>query len=374
MNSHPERDWRRLARFLAGECSPDQDRKVRSWIVEDEERARLMDDLKRIWEASGTSVQSRDVEAAWEEVRGQLGADGPGGGTEPNAATGSSPGTTNALTSSPPPSSRPRSRSSSSRRRPLGNRAVAVGGMLLVAVLAVAVVFYQNEAPSPAEGTPRIFSTEAGQRTTVRLGDGSKVRLNVDSRLEVQPGFGTTNRRVYLNGEAYFEVTDDSARPFVVQVDGARTEVLGTAFGVRAYPDKSSPKVAVSEGEVAVHSDQSASRDTVRLEGNTLGVISGGHIEVVRRNAEIQKEIAWTDGRLVFDDAPFDRVVQRLQRWYGRSVTTRVDPATVDRLNAAFKDESFHQAIRAISVALDLQYRKEGTAVVFYRQDPDESE
>lgn len=368
MDKHPEMDWHRLVQFLAGECSPDQDPKIRSWIVEDEDRAKLMDEIKRIWEASGKSIRSRDVDAAWEEVRGELESESPDVSPESNVEKDSSTGKTNAsstrLDSSPP----------CARRRSSATRAMVFGGMLLVGMLAAAVVFYQKNASSVGEDTSRIFSTEAGQRTTVRLSDGSKVRLNVDSRLEVEPGFAKTNRRVYLNGEAYFEVTDGSLHPFVVQVDGARTEVLGTAFGINAYPGPSAPKVVVKEGQVAVHPAQSASQDAVRLEDNTLGVISGGHIEVFQRSAEIQKEIAWTDGRLVFDDTPFDQVIRRLQRWYGRPVTTQVDAEKVDRLNASFKEESFHRAIRAIAVALDLQFRKEGSAVVFYRRGADGSE
>jgi len=367
MDSYPEMDWRRLVRFLTGECSPGQGETIQAWILEDEDRAKLMDELKRIWDASEAPIPPRDVDAAWEEVNVRLESDAPGGESEPNGKEPPSTGTTGSPPSDEAPSGTlfaPPSRWGSS----LVARPVILGGMLLAVGIAVSYVFYEGTALFPDEPAPRTFSTEAGQRATVRLGDGSKVRLNVDSRLEVRSGFGRTNRSVHLDGEAYFEVTDDEAHSFVVRVDGARTEVLGTAFGVRAYPDAEAPKIAVAEGQVTVHSDRSTVPDTVRLGSNTLGMISGEHIKVVRQNAEIQKAIAWTDGRLVFDDTPFDQVVRRLQRWYDSPVKAQVDAEKVDRLNATFEEESFRQAIRAISVALDLQYRKDGRAVVFYRR------
>jgi len=369
MDFNPEVDWHRLVRFLVGESSPEQEKNTRAWILEDEDRAKLMDDLKHIWDASETSIPSRDLEGAWEDLRPRLEAKddpttGPSGRLEERSSR--SPG--RGVRDGDAKASRSRA------RRPLrGGRSlitqVAILGGIFIALVSVALVYYEDPGVFGEKTEAQTFTTEAGERATVRLKDGSQVRLNVDSRLELSAGYGDTNRRVSLDGEAHFEVTDDRANPFLVQTEGGRTKVLGTTFAIRAYPEEPDRRVAVAEGKVTVHPRSSARRDTVQLTADNVGVFTGGHVQVVRRNADIQNAIAWTEGRLVFDDTSFDRVVRELERWYDVPVKSTVEAGQVDRLNATFEEESLSQALKAISVALDLQFRKEERTVVFYRRD-----
>jgi len=368
MDQRPERDWHRLVRYLTVESGLEE-RETRSWILEDEKRARLMDELKRVWDATETSVPSRDVDAAWEEARHQLEFEAPGSSDGPEssekASTGSSstvPGETEGATWS-------RLRDGQQNGRHSFARAITFGGALVATALLVGLVFFGLPSEFADEASSRTFTTEPGEQATVRLRDGSKVRLNVDSRLKVPADFGKGERVVRLEGEGYFEVTPDKDRPFSVMVEGARTEVLGTAFSVRAYAEERDPQVAVDEGTVALHPDRSAAQDTVRLEAQHLGVVSEGHVQVMQGNAAIQKQIAWTNGKLVFDDTPFDEVVLRLKRWYDIPIETRVNPSTVDRLNATFREESSQKVVEAIAAALGLQYRKKGKTVIFYRRD-----
>lgn len=357
--------WHQLVRYLTGESSPAQKEKTEAWILEDETRAQIMDDLGRIWEASDVRLPSRDVDAAWEDLRSELDES-----SEPENAGGRmKSGAVNDTSSQPSVKTRndrPVAQARGSRPSMM-KRLSRVGRVLLIAALVGTLVLSDILFESASSSDSKKFSTDAGQRATVRLNDGSKVHLNVESQLKLSAGFGDRNRTVYLDGEAFFEVADDRSNPFVVRMDGARTEVVGTAFNIESYSEGRDHQVAVTEGSVMVHPDRSDRADTLQLRADNLGILTDGHVQVLRESAEIQKEIAWKDGQLVFNDAPFDQVVRDLRRWYGAEIRAEVDVDRVEHLNATFKEESLHEAVHAISVALDLRYREEGRTLTFYR-------
>jgi ferric-dicitrate binding protein FerR (iron transport regulator) len=372
MDPRPEIDWHRLARYLSGEHASEREAEVRAWILEDERRAGLMDELKQVWDATGRSIRSRDVDAAWETVSRNLasGSSGADGGAKvPEEEILSDDPAGNRPTQTDEEGQATRSRK---QRRPRGrwqlfSRVAAVGGAVVVVALLATLLFYEVPFTSPDEDV-RTFTTEPGQRATIRRDDGSEGRVNGDSRLVLPADLGDEKRKVHLEGEAYFEVARDTTRPFTIQVEGATAEVLGTAFDVKAYPDDEEKKVAVAEGKVVLRPKQSKVQETVLLNAQSLGVVSGHHVQVVRKNADIGRQLAWTKGRLVFDDAPFEEVLRRLERWYDITIEARLDPGTVDRLNATFEEESSDKAIKAIATALDLRYRKNGRTVIFYRR------
>lgn len=366
MRLYSKETWHRLVRYLTGETSSAQKKnETEAWILEDETRAQLMDDLGRIWDASDVRLPSRDVDAAWEELGSELDASSNPETTGCRMKT-EAENDTSSQSSVMTRNDRPVTRAQGSRPSMM-TRVSRVGGVLLITVLLGILVLSEIPFDSTSSSDTKIFSTDAGQRATVRLNDGSKVRLNVESQLTLEPGFGESNRTVSLDGEAFFEVADDRSNPFVVRMGGARTEVIGTAFNIESYSEGRDHQVAVTEGSVMVHPDRSGRADTLQLRADNLGILADGHVQVLRESAEIQKEIAWKEGQLVFNDAPFEQVVRDLGRWYDAEVRAEVDVDQVEHLNATFKEESLREVAQAISVALDLRYREEGGKLTFYR-------
>jgi ferric-dicitrate binding protein FerR (iron transport regulator) len=321
-----------------------------------------MDDLREVWEETDHSPESRDVDAAWEEISRELELS-----TDENregvAATDNPVGEA--------PSGRESARRvkrHSFRRTSVSIRlSVLVGVVLLTTALAVAYI-YDPSSTTNRKDSPKVFTTKPGQRATVRLADGSKVRLNAESHLEVASDFGEQNRTVRLNGEAYFEVARDTATSFVVRAGGVRATALGTAFNVEAYAGANKQEIAVTEGVISLESGKESIRDTVHLRADYLGMVYGSHLQKLRDNAAVHRKTAWTKGQLVFSDTDFDEVTRRLERWYDVEIDSRIDSEEVDRLNASFHEESLGEVLEAISTALDLTYRREENAVVFYRR------
>jgi ferric-dicitrate binding protein FerR (iron transport regulator) len=87
----------------------------------------------------------------------------------------------------------------------------------------------------------------------------------------------------------------------------------------------------------------------------------------VQENVKLSKEIAWTGGKLIFEETPFDEVASKLERWYDIEVEARVPAQNVIRLNAAFEDTPLNEVLHDIAAALDLKYERDGRRVTFHR-------
>ena len=163
-----------------------------------------------------------------------------------------------------------------------------------------------------------------GQRSTIKLADNSVVYLGAGSKLIYPAQFTGNSREITLQGEAFFEVTKNPKKPFVIHTGNIRTWVLGTSFRVNAFADK--PLfVEVATGKVRV--------DQRHAKGKTsLAVLTPGerlnwdnHKAVLTRvNAEDVKE--WKNGRLVFNHSTLQELTHVLERWYNVKIKF-ADPA-----------------------------------------------
>ena len=216
-----------------------------------------------------------------------------------------------------------------------------------LAVLAVAVAAWL--------GRPVVVEAPTGERVTVALADGSAVTLNSGSTLRRPRSFRSEEeaRAVQLEGEAYFDVAE-APSPFVVETAAARVTVLGTAFGVRDWPDEGDAAVAVASGRVRLVSAAGGAPvvlgpgDVGRVEGPAATAARGGTAEA----------LAWRDGDLIFKGRPLGAVLRDVERRFGTVVT--VEPtALADRsVSVALRRPASAEAVVAdLAAALGLRYR-----------------
>jgi len=153
---------------------------------------------------------------------------------------------------------------------------------------------------------------DSGQRTQAILPDGSKVWLNNCSQLEYthRPG---RKRVAVLKGEAYFEVAKDPTRPFYVETDHLEVRVTGTHFNVRNYDNESKAEVALVEGAVKVKPKNGPSSFLKPGQLLTLTKKTG---RIIKNNSNVTDRSAWRNGILLIDNASFDDLIARLERWY----------------------------------------------------------
>jgi len=194
----------------------------------------------------------------------------------------------------------------------------------------------------------------------VTLPDGSKVWLNKLSTLTVRNQFGEKTRDVILEGEAYFEVAKDKARPFLISSGKIVTQVVGTAFNI--HHEKSGlVKVTVTEGNVLVKKNQN---ETVSLTRGEFATYSAGNGALVRGENRDLNFMAWKTGILRFDGESLKNVSIYLSRYYQADV--RPQDAELDNvtISTVIDNADLENALLLISLTLNLKVEKRGQ--VFY--------
>ena len=336
----------RIVQYITGECSRIEAQEIEGWMAEDPAHAAYVADQTRIWEAAGSLPATWDTRPLWNRVRQRTERSAPLPARTAYAAD----------------------RSGVRRRKQLVAWTTwTAAGMtvLVVGALSFLIGRLTEKPPEKAEITVRTIATEAGQRASIQLNDGTQVRLNVATRLTVPERFSETSREVQLEGEAYFVVAPDAARPFVINAGGSVVQVLGTSFDVRAYPEEPEVEVAVAEGKVALKATTLSSASTAFLTSGMVGSVLADSLINTRTVPNLNKYLAWTEGRLEFNGAPFDEVSRALERWYDLKIHLAAPYKKVDRLTASFRDESLSEILNSISIALNLQYEREGRIVTF---------
>ena len=172
---------------------------------------------------------------------------------------------------------------------------------------------YQAEAGKATEIFYNTLTTQKGNQYHLTLPDGTKVWLNAASSMTYPTAFAGKERRVTLNGEAYFEVMKNQQQPFIVAHGDASVEVLGTSFDVNGYGDEAALKTTLVEGKVRVVKATAGSL----LEPGQQAVIPNGHGAIsIDPNPDIEAVLAWKNGSFSFKDAGMGAIMQQAQRWY----------------------------------------------------------
>ena len=198
--------------------------------------------------------------------------------------------------------------------------------------------------------------TPVGQKLITWLEDGTKVHLNAGSSLRYPESFSDSSRLVYLEGEAYFEVTEDTNRPFVVKTGIVQTTVLGTSFNVRAYPDENRIEVAVAEGKVTVGNESRSASFEYTLIRNQMTSYDVAAKQAIRQDFDPNTVLAWTKGIIHFKDANIQEVIGTLERWYG--VTFVVNRALDLEKDFSFRYEqkSLEEILDGLGFAFDFEF------------------
>ena len=180
-----------------------------------------------------------------------------------------------------------------------------------------------NAAAGTREVLYNLLSTPRGGKFQIELPDGTQVWLNATSSLRFPVAFIEKNRRVEITGEAYFEVAKDKSKPFIVSVNGAEVQVVGTHFNVMAYKDEPVIKTTLLEGAIKFVKD---STSTIVKPHQQVQALDNGDLKLVD-GVNLEQVVAWKNGIFNFEGEDIGMVMRQLARWYDVDVdyTERVD-------------------------------------------------
>lgn len=202
--------------------------------------------------------------------------------------------------------------------------------------------------------------TQSGQRLLTRLPDGSTVKLSTNSLLRFPERFSGGKREVFLEGEAFFNVTENKEAPFIIKTEEIAIKVLGTSFNVRSYRTETDKKVAVETGLVEVRNQTGK---VLRVKPDSMAVFSTLDSELSILSYNRKKELGWKDNVLYFDKTRLDEVFKKLEAWYGVAFDLHENIHLQERFSASFEHESLENVLQNIELTFDLDFQVKGEKV-----------
>jgi transmembrane sensor len=250
-----------------------------------------------------------------------------------------------------------------------GGWKIALGGMALAAV-AAGVVWHGY-----ASHRPETIAAANGERRSFTLSDGSKIELNANTSLLVENG--RTERRVHLDsGEAFFVVSKDKSRPFIVETPAGSVRVTGTRFNVLSET-ASELVVTVEEGRVEVRPGQGGDVTTpdpfVLTPGDKLSSEKAGTLLTPLTSGEVEDALAWRNGQIVCSGTgiPLSEVLARFAHYHGVRITTTA-AAAGKRLGGRFNLDDLDVFLTQLQQVLEVRVKHEadGSIGVSLRGEP----
>jgi len=323
IHNYTDKEWEDLSSLLSGEDNDNTDL-LGSFTAED--RLNTIKYWKELGEMN--SEKEIDVDKAWENLYSRLSGDGLMPGTKVVH----------------------RSFIQSIYFR------VAATILLLLGVGTMFVVLNEKDMLSRKV---TVSTLDNQKNLQVSLPDGSNVILNRNTRLTYKRDFGKHDRNVTLKGEAFFDITPDTASPFTIDAGNARIKVVGTSFNVITSNADSAVEVFVKTGKVMV-SDSEGTRDIV-LDPGYIGTMSSQSSE--KHLNEDQNYMAWNSGILIYDGQPLEVVIKDLRRVYDMNVVAD-DPEILKNTwttNGPLDNQPEETIIRLICLSFNLSYSKDGS-------------
>ncbi|MEQ8470196.1 MAG: FecR domain-containing protein [Marinoscillum sp.] len=306
-----------FARFFAGESTAEETAKINHWIAESKENREEANHLKLIWSDIGSlrsEVPKVDVKAAFEKVKLKRVAQMPV--TKPAFQT--------------------------------------LWKVAAVLVLAASLLFIVLRS-----GEPESMQIIAHQISEVKLSDGSQITLNAGGELVYPESFTSTERRVRLLGEAFFDISRNPEKPFVIETDAVTITVLGTSFNVLLTDEL--VEVAVVTGQVEVKSTYGTE---ILTAGERITV------DLIQQTAQAGKTSSsgavqfWKSKKLMFDSSDMQQVIADLEKVYEVDIEVSTEEILQCKLNATFEEQSIEEVLEIIALTQELQLSQENG--IFY--------
>jgi ferric-dicitrate binding protein FerR (iron transport regulator) len=233
------------------------------------------------------------------------------------------------------------------------------------------------------------------QKSQLILADGTKVWLNSGTTLKYKMDYGNVDRKIYLEGEAYFEVAKNPSKPFLVYASNIVVKAIGTSFNVKCYLEDNIIETTLVEGKVQVtKSNNNTVNESVYLNpkeraifnrlDNKLVVTTERKVDKDEKDKDlstysyiqpksIQSVISWKNEELIFENEPFEELTKRLERWY--NVKIRVLDVKVNQKNSYtgkfVNNESLEQVLKIVSRTTPIKYTfRNGEILIESKNNP----
>ena len=241
-----------------------------------------------------------------------------------------------------------------------------VAAFLLIPIIGFGIIYWVIQYDKP-DGQYTETIAPRGQKSQIVLADGTKVWLNSDTKIKYPGSFSKDQRDVYLDGEAFFEVSKNAHQPFVVHTSQVNVKVLGTKFNVKAYADETEIETSLFEGKINLEMNSSSIETTVEkeVEPGQSFVYSKTDHQLVANHFPQDEINGWKNNQLIFKDDTFSNLVRKIERWYDVKVVYNEKQFDDRRLTVElYEGERLDRLMSIISLALSVDYKYEKGEII----------
>jgi len=221
------------------------------------------------------------------------------------------------------------------------------------------LIYHDNLVQNTESLTFNKLYVPYGKKFQIELSDGTLVYLNSGSTLKYPVKFiKGMSREVFLDGEAYFDVSKNKNDSFIVNTNDICTEVYGTEFNVSSYSNDDKKYVVLVEGSVGVFSSELniAKQDLIMLTPNKKASYSNQNKKITTKDVVVDNYIAWKDGVLMFENERFENIVRKLERHYNVTIQNNYTALNEIKFTGTFDIESIDQVLHAFQGYRSFKY------------------
>ena len=210
-----------------------------------------------------------------------------------------------------------------------------------------------------------LVEANAGVQKIQVLADGSTIYLNGDSRLKYQIDNDSEERKLYLEGEAFFDVARDESKPFVIGLEKSQVQVLGTSFNIQAYPDDEYIATSVVTGKVAF--ERRKDKSLILLPGNK-GIINKHQKSIEKYDVDNSRDMAWMNKALYFENTSLSDMAKSLYRMYGVNLKFTDGSLKNLKITAKFENEKIEEILKILEMTNEFSYMTDNELVLIGRK------
>ena len=219
-----------------------------------------------------------------------------------------------------------------------------------------------------------------GEKSQLVLADGTHIWINSSSKLKYPVDFSKKNRTVYLEGEAFFDVTHNEKLPFEVNTPNMKIKVLGTSFNIKNYPGDKNAVTTVVRGLVRVETTDAKTRSVLLKQNENIVVFTGSLKNsvptkelqnradnkempvsldpVINKKVNVEEITSWKDQMLVFNYESLEDVVLKMERWYNVRIYIMDEELKKERYRGKFvNNETIYQVLEALKYTTPINYK-----------------
>ena len=310
------KDWELILKYIRKEASEAERRDLEEWMNEDPANKELYKEVKNTWDISGKLEKSIQIDkpAAWQSIQSKI------------KEQSSAPAETTKVVNI--------------------NWLLRVAAVLIIALFATWLVLGRSEKEA------LLTTTTGAEKKLIVLSDCTRVFLNANSTFIYPEDFTSNERVVSLVGEAFFDVTKNPEKPFVIKNESFNVKVLGTSFNVSAYEKNSDAVVTVVNGKVAFNGKDGSS---VILIKDEVGVLKKSNGQVNKMiNSDINF-LSWKTKKIEFKNTGFKEVCETINKYFSVEIEIKDENIFKCRFTGYFENPSLEQVLSVLEKTLDVK-------------------